>query len=346
MHDSLLDLPTRVASNVGPLVQTGNVTPPSPLDGLASAASRDRRAKVQPAPAEHETAQQRAPLPPTLLPFVIELGRDVLPIATSAANDPVESLRRRAQERMALRHTADASDSPIASPSRVVAGAFVVSEPPIWAELRQAAPPPAFSPSAITDSDPSADRAKLNALWTAMGIDPASVDEQDEADLLAEIGRFVRVSAQGMVQILALRRSVKDELRMDQTVIRQNDNNPFKFYQSGDEVLADAVGHRNRGFMPLPVAAEQGLDNLREHNMVTMLALQSAISVVMSRFDPALIEAATKKRGIFFRRLDHRRLWSRFVTFFREFDRDMDRNARSVLEEAFSAAKKRIGGVK
>lgn len=264
----------------------------------------------------------RAALPPELQPFYVELGADIAAIVAVApvdANDPVEAMRRRAQERLKASRAQSSDVAPVAVAAATASEAEA-------AERRA--------------------RRRLDTFWNSLGVDPAAVDADSEEQILAELGRFARVAAEGMVQILSLRRSAKDELRIDQTVIRQVDNNPFKLFANGDAVLRDAVTHRDSAYLPLATAAERGIENLKEHSLIVMVALQAAISAVHARFDPALLEADGPRTGVFFRRPDYRRLWQAYQAHHRNFKLDMDRNARQVMEEAFGVAQDRVGGRK
>ena len=72
----------------------------------------------------------------------------------------------------------------------------------------------------------------------------------DPEKTLERIGAAVRASVTGLRQTLMARASIKDEFRIEQTMIRPSGNNPLKFSLDDDDALATLLGIGRRSGMP------------------------------------------------------------------------------------------------
>ena len=109
-----------------------------------------------------------------------------------------------------------------ATPPRVSA----TSEAP-----RRAVAPP---PGAANDSDTT------GALLRGLGLGDKAL--RDPEKTLEGLGAAVRATVIGLRQILMARASIKDEFRIEQTMIRPSGNNPLKFSLDDDDALATLLG--------------------------------------------------------------------------------------------------------
>ena len=178
------------------------------------------------------------------------------------------------------------------------------------------------------------------AFWRGLGIDPSLIPPENRAQVLTELGRAIRDTADGLVSILQARRMIKDEFRLEQTTLQAGENNPLKFFKSGTEVLDHALVKRTEGFMAFDKAVQEGFQNMKEHEMAAMAGMQSAITGVLSRLDPIMFE--NEGKGLLGRSKD--KAWERFVEAHERLSGDIEATTREVIAGDVSNAYERSRG--
>ena len=151
-----------------------------------------------------------------------------------------------------------------------------------------------------------------DGLLTAIGVDPAALSPDAADRAVSALAAFVVEAAEGLVEVLETRRTLKDELHLDHTRLGATDNNPFKFFASGREALRQMVVKDPPGFLTLAAGAEEAFADVREHEIATMTAIQAAAATLLGRLSPSAIEAQADSGG-FLGRVDKARLWDRYV---------------------------------
>src|SRR3546814_13745750 len=98
--------------------------------------------------------------------------------------------------------------------------------------------------------------------------------------------------------VLMARSSIKNELRVERTMIRAAENNPLKFSVNEEEALSALLLTRSPGFLPPVQATRQGFDDIKAHEMAVMAGMQAALGAMLKLFDPAtLTQRLAKKIG-------------------------------------------------
>lgn len=261
-----------------------------------------------------------APMPAMPEGYAMPGAQPPQPAAARPAEplDPLALLRQRAVARAASIDLsppgADAEQPPVPAP-RPAIGAVAL-------------PGGAGAPSAGGDDA---------VFWEALGLDPASIPPAQRQDMLADLGRAMRETASGLVAILSARKSMKDEFRIDQTRLAAHENNPFKFFRSGDEALRRVVAEAKPGYLPLDKAVRQGFADIQAHEVATVVAMQNALRKLLASLAPAAIEAGAE-RGLLGGRPDRGKLWERYAELHAGLAGDLDRTTREMLADEFARA--------
>jgi type VI secretion system FHA domain protein len=119
----------------------------------------------------------------------------------------------------------------------------------------------------------------------------------DPEKTFERVGAALRATVSGLRQTLMARASIKDEFRIEQTMIRPSGNNPLKFSLDDDDALATLVGTGRRGGMSPEEAIAEAFDDLRLHELATISAMQAAVRVLLAKFDPESIERSAGSGG-------------------------------------------------
>lgn len=224
-----------------------------------------------------------------------------------------------------------------AAPKAVAARPSLFGDVPAdLAEEVDAAPAPSPPPVAAASDAP-------NALWQALGIDASRLSAADQERLLTEIGETIREVSDGLIQILAARKHLRSEFRVDQTMVGATQNNLFKFTRNADELLSLTMTNRNRVFLPMNQAAREAFNDIKAHEMATLAAVQLAIRAVLDRFQPAKLarQAEEQPRGRFAwlrLRSAKTRCWEFFTRMYTELAADADEASNRIFTVEFGRA--------
>ena len=207
--------------------------------------------------------------------------------------------------------------------------------------------PPAPAARAIPDvatpgALPGAPKDEAHAFWAALGFDAGRIPPEARERLLIELGGALREAAGGLVAVLAARKSMKDEFRVEQTRLAPRENNPFKFFASGDEALRRIVVDSAPGFLPLDFAVTQCFADIQAHEVAITSAMQGGIRKLLDRLAPAALEAEAEP-GLLGRRPDKSRLWERYAELHAELAGDLDRTIREFVSHEFARASAQPG---
>jgi predicted component of type VI protein secretion system len=342
----------------------GNRTPagPAPLPPLpASGPAEFGSAASWPAPSPAPLPQPPvvpSPLPPPSAaeapearlqrrPISEALSADLVALRLPGAEpeatplpslDPVAVLRRRGAAVGAAASPASAMPAPTLPPRAMEADRE--STPPRLREMPLPQSPIPATPAAAGPAPavgPGSDEATL-AFWRGLGLDPAQISPEARAQLLGEFGKALREALNGLVPILGARRSLKDELRIDQTRLQPRENNPLKFLPSGDAVLQALIAREAAGFLPLSKAVREGFEDVRAHEVAAVVALDAVIGNLLRQFDPAAMEQSGPSGRLFGRGPDKTKLWDRFVSLHASLVGNLEETTRKLVAEEFARA--------
>ncbi|MEO3433939.1 type VI secretion system-associated FHA domain protein TagH [Inquilinus sp. CAU 1745] len=156
-----------------------------------------------------------------------------------------------------------------------------------------AAPAPPAGPASGAGVDGGA--ALLAAFFRGAGIEPPQLSGEEASKLMEEVGQSYREMVAGLREILMARSSIKNELRVERTVIRAAENNPLKFSVNEEEALVSFLVKRHPGFLPPLDATRQGFADVKAHEMAVMAGVQAAILAMLKQFDPKALTEKLEK---------------------------------------------------
>ncbi len=214
---------------------------------------------------------------------------------------------------------------------------------PAPTEPRAAAPkarpretaPPAAAPAAATDTD-----ELLAALLQGLDSPGLQLRQLDPATMLL-LGKLLRESLRGTVELLLARAALKRELRAQMTMIVARENNPLKFSPTVEVALQHLLGPPTKGFMPPAQAVRDACDDLRAHQLGVMAGMRAALDGVLQRFDPQLLEAKiTRKSAIssLIPSARKARLWELFQELFSQLQSEAQDDFDELFGKAFLRA--------
>lgn len=200
---------------------------------------------------------------------------------------------------------------------------------------------PLAAPAAV-GRPPTADGDALNAaLYAGLGL-AAPVTPPRSSTAQAElIGALLRGCVAGALGLLSARAVAKRELGADATQLQVRENNPLKFAPDADAALALLLAPPQRGFVPPLEAVREAFDDLRAHEVALLAGMRAALTAVIDRFDPVVLEARLDDKGLWDNVLAGSRkakLWERYAEQHAAIAREVEDKFDVVFASAFAQA--------
>jgi type VI secretion system protein ImpI len=138
-----------------------------------------------------------------------------------------------------------------------------------------------------------------------------------DPNLLADqLGEIMRVSVSSLMQLLQARNDAKRLTRSTtQTTIQATENNPLKFSPTVEDAMRILFGPKTHSYLEARRAFTQGFDDLKSHQLKTYMAMQHAVTMLVSDLDPAAIVKDLEADSSIVDKVGFRksRLWDAFL---------------------------------
>lgn len=181
------------------------------------------------------------------------------------------------------------------------------------------------------------DTSLATAFLRGAGLTDATLADPEKT--FERLGQAMRSTVSGLRQTLMARASIKDEFRIEQTMIRASGNNPLKFSLDDDDAMNTLLGLGRRGSMAPEDAIKEAFEDLRLHELATVAAMQAAVRFLLSQLDPEAIEHKTSTSALDIHPAQKRaRAWETFVQQHRGITRALSDDFDSVFGKAFARA--------
>lgn len=236
-------------------------------------------------------------------------------------------------------------------------GMFKAPEPPEPPVAAPAPPPPAAKETpppapaaeppappvqpATTPPAPARAGDAMTAFARGAGLEPGQIAGFDQDVLFEQVGRMLIGFTEGLIQTLSGRTHIKSEFRLDQTMIRPAENNPFKFSTSKTRTLMQLLSKNDPAYKSGVNAISEGFDDVNAHQMAVVAGMEAALQDILSRFNPKTLEKRIVSDSI----LDNilpggkkAKYWDIFKLLFDEIAGEAEDNFQQLFGKEFSRA--------
>ena len=271
-------IPKAAPASIDTLFKLGNASGRDPLADFMAEPVAGLAAVHASAPASASAAVSPDPL--ALFGFT----SDALPAALDAAAEGADSASADA-------HVPELRGA-FVPPALRAEGAAPVTPANAPAPAATASAPAAAAPAAAFTPAPAPWRGEPHELWEAF-CDGAALPAARAVDpeVMRAVGGVLRAAVAGTLQLMAVRASVKHELRAPVTVIQASQNNPLKFSPDARAALEQLLAPPQRGFLDAPEAMTDAMHDLVGHTLATMAGTRAALEGVLDRFAPQRLQA-------------------------------------------------------
>lgn len=126
----------------------------------------------------------------------------------------------------------------------------------------------------------------MNELLKGLGLSAEEIQLSNQPEFYHRLGAALRLSLQGMLDILRARASMKSEFRVMQTTIRTQENNPLKFSINVDEAIRNLFARKIPGFLSWDQAIQECFKDMSSHELALMAGTEGAVNAVLSQLNP------------------------------------------------------------
>lgn len=231
---------------------------------------------------------------------------------------------------------ADGSGASLAGSAPVQAASVPAPQQPVFVET----PKTGRVAEGAGSSSPTRDAELLTALQEGLGARELRVGPMSP-ELLRLVGQLLRESTKGTVELLAARAALKREVRADVTTILANSNNSLKFSPTVEVALQYLLGPKVGGFLPPVESMRDAYDDLRAHQLGVMAGVKAALTGVVQRFDPAVVErklGTASARSSLIPSSRKARLWEMFEELYRQMASEAEEDFNALFGETFLKA--------
>jgi predicted component of type VI protein secretion system len=220
--------------------------------------------------------------------------------------------------------------------------------PPSPSPSAPASPPPTPSIPAQPSSSAARSAPKQSAastpaasdavsILTALGLNPEHVDPAVQQQL----GTILRLTVQGLVEVLRSRAEVKNSFRLPTTSIKPVENNPLKFSLNADDALQSLFIRRNAGYLGPVEAVKEGFDDIAAHQAAVLTGIRAGFNAILAKLHPQKLEDLYErklKRTAMLGLGNKAKYWEMYRAQFEEIDRDREAHFQLLFGEEFALA--------
>ena len=228
-----------------------------------------------------------------------------------------------------------------ASTSDAFASASQQFTPPAMNAGIQPAPQPAEREQQPAAQVPSQVRPQQKSTAGSPGVAAAlaqelglNLDSHQLAELDTQAAAIVEESVARLIDLLRARTSIKNELRVQRTMIQTEANNPLKFSATARDALG-AMFAGTSAFMSPVEAVRDSFDDLSDHQVAVLSGMRAGYEAMLRFFSPENIaKRGGAHNGVFASK--NARNWESFVDSYRKMVSDPDACYRQLFGEEFA----------
>jgi len=173
------------------------------------------------------------------------------------------------------------------------------------------------------------------------GLDPDLVGKKDPAEIERLLGEMLKSVIGGMVAILGARTAIKSEIHVPMTVMSSEKNNPLKTSTDYLEAMEHLFLPSGQHHMDPLEALDEGLHDIRVHEMAMMAGMREVFVNLLIRFDPTALEETfdnDASQVAMLKKLSRNNHWEQYKRFFSELKADNDVAFQELFMNVFAEA--------
>ena len=201
-------------------------------------------------------------------------------------------------------------------------------------------------PRAAATSAPATGAAGMEAALAAFlqgaGVPGLHVPHGASPETFRAIGELLALYAGGSAELLRLIGNIKNTFRIDQTQIRQRDNNPLRWVASPREAVRRLLAPEDDGYLAPKKAVSDAMASIKAHQMGSIYGMQEAFKAFLRELEPKELESSFDRQGRPGPLTNkHAWYWARYADYHRRLLEDARNNVLDLIGTTFSTAYER-----
>ena len=201
-------------------------------------------------------------------------------------------------------------------------------------EPAAATPPAPAAPGQATPGS-GASSVDVRQLAGLMGLNNISDEQLDT--LMLEVSGIVNEAVTRLIDLLRARTAIKNELRVQHTMIQTVDNNPLKFSANAEDALKMMFSRDASAFMRPQDAVRDSFDDLSDHQVAVLKGMHAAYDTMFKHFDPDNLKQHINARDSLLGNKDAKN-WVAFEQYFKALKSDYETTYNQLFGEEFARA--------
>nr|MBX2858043.1 type VI secretion system-associated FHA domain protein TagH [Cellvibrionaceae bacterium] len=182
----------------------------------------------------------------------------------------------------------------------------------------------------------TADLQNVKALAQSLGL--GNMEEQQLQQLLPEAGAIIEECISRLMDLMRARASVKNELRVAQTMIQLQDNNPLKFSVTPQDAILAMFGNSNSAYMSPTEAVKDSFNDLSDHQMAVLSGMRAAYEYMLRQFSPKMLERRLNIKSSHVILSKNAKKWEAYEKLFESLQKDPENTYHRFFGDEFSSA--------
>lgn len=134
--------------------------------------------------------------------------------------------------------------------------------------------------------------AASTILAQALGL--GDLPHQQLSQLETEASGIINETINRLIDLLRARTNIKNELRVQRTMIQATDNNPLKFSASASEAMRLMFSPGNHSYLSPNEAVQDSFDDLSDHQVAVLAGMRAAYDAMLKHFAPENLDRRFK----------------------------------------------------
>ncbi|WP_105102809.1 type VI secretion system-associated FHA domain protein TagH [Microbulbifer pacificus] len=221
------------------------------------------------------------------------------------------------------------SSAPAATPASAGFAGASQQFAPLPGTLQAPQPQPQPQPQSQSAAQSSVLTAVLaEKLGLKLSAEQCRQLEQQSAEIVEE-------TVSRLIHLLRARTSIKNELRVQRTMIQTEANNPLKFSASARDALS-VMFSGNGAFMAPVEAVRDSFDDLSDHQVAVLAGMRAGYDAMLRFFNPEQVVRRSGNQGGVFASKSARN-WENFVEMYKDLVSDPDACYRKLFGDEFAS---------
>jgi type VI secretion system protein len=184
----------------------------------------------------------------------------------------------------------------------------------------------------------------LQAFFKGLGLNSNELRyDINDMEVMEMAGKSFRGLVEGIMLILWARADFKDKFGIPgRTRVGPVGNNPLKFSMSVDDALQYLLLKQSPSYLPPIQAIEEGIQDMKDHQMAIVVAMQEAFEALLKKFDPEILEAeefSNHSKSKFINKYNKMfKYWKWYCDYYNRLMQDPEESFKTLFGDKFIRA--------